>query len=170
VAATRDKTAAYQNGTYTPATPSECLELVGWCQVNQLHRTAAGLYAAAFAGAAGLADDLKAAHRYHAVCHAAFAAAGAGNDAAQLDDPERARLRQQAVAWLRADLALHTKHLMTDRAAVQQVLTHWQQNPALAGLRDPAALAKLPAEERKTCTQLWADVAELRTRAEEKPR
>jgi tetratricopeptide (TPR) repeat protein len=171
--AIRDKFAAFQKGTYTPATPSERLDLVEWCQVKKLHHTAAGLYADAFADAARLADDLNAGHRYSAACHAALAAAGQGEDAAKLDDKERTRLRQQALAWLRADLALWAKRLETgqfaDRVAVQPALRHWQQNRNLAGLRDAAALAKLPAEEHQACTQLWADVAALLKKAEEKP-
>src|SRR5262249_1943963 len=78
LAAARDKFAAFQNGTYTPATPSERLDLVEWRRVKKLHHTAAGLYAAAFAADPRLADDLKAAHRYNAACHAALAAAGQG--------------------------------------------------------------------------------------------
>ena len=50
---------------------------------------------------------------------------------------------------------------------MQQALRHWQQDSDLAGLRDAAALAKLPAEERAACERLWADVAELLKRAEE---
>ena len=38
-------------------------------------------------------------------------------------------------------------------------MNHWQQDTDLAGIRDKAALAKLPAEEQKAFTQLWADVA-----------
>jgi hypothetical protein len=48
-----------------------------------------------------------------------------------------------------------------DRAAVQQALRHWQEDSDLAGIRDAAALAKLPAEERTACEKLWADVAAL---------
>jgi hypothetical protein len=40
--------------------------------------------------------------------------------------------------------------------------------PAEAGLRDKAALAELPAEERAACERLWADVAALLMTAEEK--
>jgi hypothetical protein len=43
-----------------------------------------------------------------------------------------------------------------------------QQESDLAGLRDAAALAKLPVEEQKAFTQLWADVAALLKKAEEK--
>jgi len=173
LAAIRDKLATFRNGTYTPATPSECLNLVEWCQVKNLHHTAAGLYAAAFAADSRLADDLELGHRYNAACHAALAAAGQGEDAGKLDDKERTRLRQQALAWLRADLALHARRLETgqpaERGAVQPALRHWQQDRDLAGLRDTAALAKLPAEEQEAWTQLWADVAALVKKAAGKP-
>jgi hypothetical protein len=95
-------------------------------------------------------------------CWSIIRAAAAGSAG---DREERARLRKQALDWLRADLALHTMQLQTgkpaDRATVQQALRHWQQDPDLAGLRDKAALAKLPAEERVAHERLWADVAEL---------
>jgi hypothetical protein len=38
----------------------------------------------------------------------------------------------------------------------------------LAGIRDKAALVKLPAEEQKAFTRLWADVAALLKKAEGK--
>jgi hypothetical protein len=40
-------------------------------------------------------------------------------------------------------------------------MVHWQQDTDLAAIRDAAAMAKLPAEEQKACSQLWADVAAL---------
>jgi hypothetical protein len=47
-------------------------------------------------------------------------------------------------------------------------LQHWQQDTDLAGLRDGAAVARLPADERQACQQLWADVAELLKQVQEK--
>jgi hypothetical protein len=44
---------------------------------------------------------------------------------------------------------------------VQETLHHWQRDLDLAGIRNPAALAKLPAEEQQACRQLWQDVAAL---------
>jgi hypothetical protein len=38
----------------------------------------------------------------------------------------------------------------------------------LAGIRDPDAVAKLPADEQEACKKLWADVAELLKTIEEK--
>jgi len=129
------------------------------------------LYAAAFAAAAKLADDLWAWRRYNAACHAALAAAGQGEDAVKLDDKERTRLRQQALDWLRADLALRSKQLASgqpaDRATVRQKLRYWQKDSDLAGIRDAAALMKLPAEQRAACAKLWADVAALLKKAGE---
>jgi hypothetical protein len=124
---------------------------------------------AAFAADAKLANDLKTAHRYNAACYAGRAAAGEGKDAGKLDDKERTRLRKQALDWLRADLALHGKQLESgkanDRAEVQQKLKHWQQHTDLAGIRDKAALAKLPEAERQAWEQLWKELEELGKRA-----
>jgi serine/threonine protein kinase len=73
-----------------------------------------------------------------------------------------------------ADLTLRTKQLESgDRAAraqVQQMLKHWQQDSDFVGIRDKAALEKLPPDEQKACTQFWADVAALLKKAEEKAR
>jgi hypothetical protein len=49
-------------------------------------------------------------------------------------------------------------------------LSHWKHESELAGIRDAAAVAKLPAEEQKAFTQLWADVAKLLRTVEEKPK
>jgi tetratricopeptide (TPR) repeat protein len=170
LAAVRDKLPGLLNGSYTPASNAERLDLAKWCQIKKLHHMATRMYSAAFAAEPKLADDLTAGHRYNAACYAALAAAGKGEDAAKLGDTERTRLRQQALDWLRADLVQRGKLWETgksaDRAAVQRALRHWQQDRDLAGLRDPAALAQLPAEERAACEQLWAGVAALLTPAE----
>jgi hypothetical protein len=47
-------------------------------------------------------------------------------------------------------------------------MKQWQEDTDLAGVRDAAALAKLPAKERAAFTTLWADVAALLNKAEEK--
>jgi tetratricopeptide (TPR) repeat protein len=169
LAAAAGKLPAYLEGEFKPSNAEERLGLVSVCQVKKLHSAATRLYTDAFAADPKLADDLKAGHRYDAACYAALAAAGQGEDSAKLDAKERTRLRQQALDWLRADLALRTRQLESgkpaDRAAVQQALRHWQQDPDLAGLRDAAALAKLPAEERAACEKLWSDVAALLKKA-----
>jgi hypothetical protein len=54
------------------------------------------------------------------------------------------------------------------RAAVRQTLQHWQKRPDLAGVRDKAALDRLPAAERDAWQRLWSDVGSLLQRASEK--
>jgi tetratricopeptide (TPR) repeat protein len=161
----RDKLPGFRNGSYVPATTEERLALAEWCALKKLHHTAAGLYATAFAADPKLADDLNASPRYQAACQAALAAAGMGEDAAKLDAREQARLRQQALDWLRTELTARQKQLLSARPGeadqARAKLRHWQQDTDLAGLRDEAALAKLPAQQREACRRLWADVAEL---------
>ena len=81
------------------------------------------------------------------------------------DDKERARLRGQALGWLRANLALWWKQAESasaeSRAAAQRTLRQWQQDADLAGVRGKEALAALPAKERAEWEKLWADVADL---------
>jgi tetratricopeptide (TPR) repeat protein len=151
-------------GKDRPAGTAECLQFAHLCQVTKRYTVAARLYADAFAADPKLAEDLRAAHRYNAACCAARAA-GQGADAPKPEDKERARLRGQALGWLRADLALRQKQADSakaeERAAAQRTLRHWQQAPDLAGVRDKQALAKLAAEERAEWEKLWAEVADL---------
>jgi serine/threonine-protein kinase len=140
---------------------AELLELARLCREYGRPHGPANLYALAFAARPALADDLDAADRYHAACAAARASAGEGSGGAGLGEPERAGLRRQALTWLRADLALRTG-LFEGGKTVDWTLAFWQNDPALGGVRDPAALAQLPADEREQWQRLWADVAALR--------
>ena len=64
--------------------------------------------------------------------------------------PNGARLRRQALDWLRADLAAYAALAEKDdrsaRRAGPAALAHWQQDADLAAVRDDKALAALPAE------------------------
>jgi hypothetical protein len=48
-----------------------------------------------------------------------------------------------------------------DHVRVTNTLTYWQADPDLAGLREPSALDKLSAEERKEWLALWGEVEAL---------
>jgi tetratricopeptide (TPR) repeat protein len=78
----------------------------------------------------------------------------------RLDEPKRAGLRRQALSWLQADLEL-TMKLLNDDEAVAWSLATWQADPAMTSVRDPAALAKLPATEREEWQRFWTAVAAL---------
>jgi hypothetical protein len=44
------------------------------------------------------------------------------------------------------------------RDLAKKMLTHWQVDSGLAGLREPGALDKMSADERKECLALWKEV------------
>jgi serine/threonine-protein kinase len=146
----------------------ERLALALLCQeYKKFNAAAARFYGEAFAADSKLAEDLRASHRYNAACVAALAGCGQGKDVGELDGKERERLRRQALAWLRADLAAWkqpSKESDKTRPTVQQTMQHWQHDEDLAGVRGEA-LAKLPEAEGKEWQRLWQEVEELGKRA-----
>src|SRR5262249_11262393 len=108
-------------------------------------------------------------HRYSAACAAALAAADQGKDEPRPDDAARAKLRGQALDWLKAELTSWAKMLDAGnpqtRPIVQQTLVHWTADADLAGVRDADVLAKLPEAERATWRSLWAEVEAVLARA-----
>jgi hypothetical protein len=76
----------------------------------------------------------------------------------------RARLRQQALALLRAEVATQAKQLSSaspaEAAAARQVLESLAGFPALARVHNPA-LADLPEPERQMWQALWQEVEGL---------
>jgi serine/threonine-protein kinase len=166
------KLAAFLRDDARPVKLAEALQLAELCQLKNLNAAAVRFYTTAFTADAKLADDLKAAHRYNAACHAARAGCGKGKDAGKLDDTQKARLRNQALAWLRADLTAWTNQLQSgkpaDRAAVQETMQLWQKDEDFAGVRGKDALAALPEVERQAWSKLWEDVAGLLGKVKEK--
>ncbi len=150
-------------GEDRPADVGERFTLARLCAYKRLYRAAARFYAEALAEAKG-DDGLKAAHRYAAALAAAQAATGTGQDAKSVDEAERARLRAQVLAWLRAELRAWSEGaemgLPQERLAALKALRGMQSEPALAGLRE-AALAALPEAERAAWQRFWANVARV---------
>jgi tetratricopeptide (TPR) repeat protein len=160
---------AVVRGELQPGSATERSEFAQLCFCKKYYAAAARLWAEAFLANPKLATDLNAGHRYGAAGAAALAAAGQGAEAARLSDQERAHWRKQALQWLRADLTANGKLLGTstpqDRQLAQLRLRQWPCDPNLASVRDPAALAQLPANEQAMCEQLWADVETLLAKA-----
>ena len=77
----------------------------------------------------------------------------------------RARLREQAWALVRAEVATQAQRLSgaspAEATAARQVLEALLDLPVLAGVRDPAALAELPDPERREWQALWKEVEGL---------
>jgi serine/threonine-protein kinase len=149
--------------------PADAQEMLGFGEVcampfERRPRAAARFYGDAFAADPKLADDLETVARYNAACCAALAGCGQGKDADTLGAQEKARLRRQALDWLRADLAAWAKqaqsHQPADRAGIQYWLQHWKEDADLAGVRGDA-LARLPEAERPPWKKLWEEVDAL---------
>jgi hypothetical protein len=66
-----------------------------------------------------------------------------------MSDPVRP---DDALTWLTADLAA------IRRGGRGENLAHWPRDPDLAGVREPAALARLSAEERPAWEAFWQRV------------
>jgi hypothetical protein len=73
--------------------------------------------------------------------------------------------QQQARGWLRAEVAARAKLLSsldpTKAAAARQALAILRDLPALANVREPAALAGLPEAERREWQGFWREVENL---------
>jgi serine/threonine-protein kinase len=178
---------AFLQGDYRPRDNDERVALLGICLSRGRARAAARLFADAFAADPGLSDSMmteclgRAIQRYrstadtpaafNAPCRylaarcAALAGCGRGKDADKLAEAERARWRKQAREWLRADLAMWATKLESDsqvaRKLAKSMLTNWQTEPDLAGVREPHALDDLSADERNDYLALWHEVRAL---------
>src|SRR5262249_12505203 len=142
---------ALLRGEVTPIDAAEGNDYARLCQYRGYHAAAARLWIDALAVEPKLADDLRTGHCNEAVCAAVLAGCGKGTDGGALGDQERVRWRKQAMEWLRADLTAADKLLVNrnpkDLRMVRRKLRIWQANQDLAGMRDSAALAGLPADE-----------------------
>jgi Flp pilus assembly protein TadD len=156
------------SGASAPADAEAALGFVRVCRCTRRHAAAARLSAVAFDAAPGAANDTRTGVRYNAARSAALAGCGQGIDAPS-EDAERARLRAQALDWLRADLtavgALARNGDPMTLQAVQGALRHWREDPDLAGVRDANDLDKLSEDERGPWREFWADVDALLQKA-----
>jgi hypothetical protein len=109
-------------------------------------------------------------NRYNAACYAALAGCGQSADAGRLTAPARAALREQARAWLQADLAVWKKQLASGRPAnrdrVAQKLTHWLRDADLTGTRGGPGRIAWTAAERVEWDHFWTEVRSTLAEAE----
>jgi serine/threonine-protein kinase len=155
-------------GSSKPPAP---LTLAQFYLYKRHYAAAARYFAQAYTAQPKLAEETGNGNRYNAACCALRASCGQGEDAAKLDDKQRADWRQEALDWLRGDLKQLSKQLADanpkDRIRIKQTLQHWQRDADLAKVRGEKALAKLRDAEHFAWQQLWADVEVLLKRAEE---
>jgi hypothetical protein len=142
------------------------------CYKTGCHAASARFADDAFTEQPALADDLAKGYRYSAACSASMAGTGQGKDDPAPDAAARVKLREKALAWLKADLVAWRKVLdgannPARKQAVSKTLIHWKEDTNLSGIRDEAALEKLPEGEQEVFRSLWWDVESLLKRAEE---
>jgi hypothetical protein len=163
------KLPAYLKGDAKPKDAAERVELAELCALKRWYARSAHFYADAFAVSPAVARAERAPHRYNAACAAALAGCGQDEDPARPDEKGRAALRRQALGWLRDELGAVARLLDSksagDRALVRRAIEHWRGDPDLTGVRDAAALGRLPEDERAGWQKLWADVDDLDLRA-----
>jgi tetratricopeptide (TPR) repeat protein len=161
-------------GETSPANTAESLEFASLCQQSfkRLYVHSARLYSDAFVKEPQLANDIAAHHRYNAACAAALAGMGQGADAAILNEVDRAKMWNQALAWLQADFAVWDKLFSNNsnavRAPLMQTMQQWQKDADLALVRGEAIDHLLEAE-RAGWRELWAKVQDLSKRAAKQP-
>jgi serine/threonine-protein kinase len=156
-------------GQFEPASAAELTTYAQFARATGRFLGSVRLWQRALARHPELTTDPNQKDRYDAAVAAALAGTGQGRDAELLDDEGRARCRALARTWLRQDLK-ELAQLVNDgtdarRALAQKALLFWQGDAALAGVRDRAALARLPAVERDAWGQLWDDVGQLLKKA-----
>jgi serine/threonine-protein kinase len=150
-------------------TDAKRLALAESCLTQHRNAMAARCYRDVFQAQPAWAAAPSTTARYNAACAAALAGTGQGKDVEGLNERERSAWRQQALEWLRADLAQKAKLLEIarpeDRMNIVAAIQQWQRDPDLAGVRDAAGVAQLPEGEQQAWRQLWTDVAGLLNRA-----
>jgi serine/threonine protein kinase/Flp pilus assembly protein TadD len=163
------------SGHRKPADVGERIAFAGLCQqpFQKRYAAAARFYDEAFTEKPQLAEDLNTQHRYNAARAAALAGGRQGAGADKLDTHERARLRQQALDWLRADLKAYRQVLEKSQGkagpAIAERMQHWLQDNDFAGVRGADVLARLPKGERQEWEKLWQESEALRQRAAQRP-
>lgn len=152
-------------GETKPANNRERLLLCQACSAKRLYWAAARFGGEALAEDPKLANDLEAGHRYNAACAAALAGNGQGEDDPKPDATAKAKLRSQALHWLRSELNSWKNIALTaepgNRERTAKTLSQWKRDSDLRFVRSGQSLANLPEDERKAWQALWTDVDTL---------
>jgi tetratricopeptide (TPR) repeat protein len=148
----------YLSGAKRPADRAELADVARLCAWKKMPE-AARFYACLVAAQPGLSGEAG---------QAALTAAAAPN---ALTDAQRAGLRRQALGWLEE----HRRALedyarpgadRLDREIGLKGLFALRDGAACAAVREEAALARLPEDERAAWGRFWAEVAALRQKLE----
>ena len=152
------------DGKSQRAVVGEQLDQAWLFQISRIGRfvASARLYADVLKAHPELGSDPSKSHLHRAVLAAVQASAGLDKNRGRLDKEETARLRQQALDWLRDELAIWSKQAQStsviDRRAARRTLHQWQLEPELTPVRDAASLATCSESERAGWQEFWQQV------------
>jgi tetratricopeptide (TPR) repeat protein len=145
-----------------PDTLADAIQFAEICRqpFHRQYACALQLYQQAFA-----ADRLlEQKYRYQAACAAVQLAAGKDVHV-RVRNPQAAHLRHLALQWLLDGLEVTKKDVQSKQLVVRRnakiALANGRCDPDLAPVRDAAALAALPGDERQAWQQFWAEVDQL---------
>jgi tetratricopeptide (TPR) repeat protein len=160
-----EKLPSFLKGDRQPKNYEEALELATICGRKRWYAGSARFYASALAALPADRKKPISLDRFKAACAAVQAGCGHDEGPTRPDDHQSARLRKQALTWLRADLAGWGQFAETgrakERAMTRQAMQILRSDDALAGVRDKGRLARLPQDEREQWRMFWADVSAL---------
>jgi serine/threonine protein kinase len=147
IAVWKERLPAVQRGELKPNS-RELQELAQYCAWFEKKYALASRYMAeALAAQSSLFNNLTKAS--DAAGWAVQAGTGAGHDAATLSEAERARLRAQALEWLRES------QTRSENQLAQFFAANLRRNRLLDPVRNPDALEKLPPQEREQWRKFW---------------
>jgi hypothetical protein len=153
-----DDLPAIVDGVVLPTSAKESLDFAKVCQFRGFPAHAFRFYQAAFTADPKLATSFE----LHQAAYGAIKLSVISKSS-----QKAATARQQALEWLRLDLPRIDRQIGTNQTrAINDArlwLNRWQEDESFSAVRDPARLAKLPAEERAAWQQYWAD---LKTRSD----
>ncbi len=162
-------------GKPPPVSAAEAAEFSNLARQPFLKRYAASarLYARACAADRKYAEHAShSGRRSNAARAAVLAGCGEGADA-PAEDAARAALREQALAWLKADCKHLARRLDSgtagDRKSVANRLSAWLTEKDLAGVRPGAARAGWSRAEAAEWDGFWSDVRSRLARARQAP-
>jgi serine/threonine-protein kinase len=161
---------AILRGNDRPRDDDERLTLAQISASRRLYAASTQFYSDVLNAKPARAGDLSSRHVYRGVRSAALAGCGRGADQPPLDDASRERLRALSLRWFRERLNSFAKLASGgndgERSSTVRAMTEWRTDPDTAGVRDPEALEKLPAEERARWLSFWSDVASVLAKAQ----
>jgi serine/threonine-protein kinase len=142
--------------TLVVADGPETLEFAEILRLRGQFAVSVRLYEEAFRLAPALAENPLSGNRFDAAC------AAVQTCALEREDGKKTALSDQALQWIREDLAAWNRRLESGnaplRASAVRALKRWRTESQLAAVRDAAAVSGLSATTEDGWRALWRDV------------